>query len=335
MAKSYNIYGMGNALVDIVTEVSEAFLKENKIEKGLMTLIDEERQNQLIKAIDLKSSNIQCGGSAANTVIGAKQFGAKCFYSCKVASDEMGQFYLKDLTANGVASNLDGDSLSEGITGKCLVMTSSDADRTMNTFLGVTATYASNEIVESAIIDSEYLYIEGYLITSEDAREAMKAAKNIAEKNGVKTAITLSDPNMVTFFNNEMKEVIGEGVDLLFCNLEEAQLFTGTDNLEDAKIGLKKYAKSFAITQGPDGATIFDGNEFVKIDAFPTEAVDSNGAGDLFAGSYLAAISQGKSVCEAGSIASRASSAVVSKFGPRLSNEQVSEIQNSVAQAGA
>ncbi|MCH6258471.1 adenosine kinase [Puniceicoccaceae bacterium K14] len=329
MAKTYNIYGMGNALVDIVTEVSESFIEQHKIEKGLMTLIDEERQNQLVEAINLEASNLQCGGSAANTVIGAKQFGANCFYSCRVASDEMGQFYMKDLTQNGVSTNLSSDTLPEGATGKCLVMTSSDADRTMNTFLGITADYSSTEIVESAIADSDYLYIEGYLIAAEGARVAMKEALEVAQKNQVKTAITLSDPNMVTFFNNEMKDVIGKGVDLLFCNEEEAKLFTGTGDLESAKEALKKYAKSFAVTEGPSGATVFDGNEFIKIEAYPTNAVDTNGAGDLFAGAYLAAITQGQSPKEAGQLASKAASQVVAQFGPRLSNEQATSIKES------
>ncbi|MBC2606446.1 adenosine kinase [Pelagicoccus albus] len=322
MAKKYNVYGMGNALVDIVTEVDDGFFAANEIEKGLMTLVDETRQTALLTAIDLENADKQCGGSAANTVIGAAQFGARSFYSCKVANDELGRFYLTDLIANGADTNLKEDALPEGITGKCLVMTTADAERTMNTFLGVTADYSENEIDEAALADSEYLYIEGYLITSTNGVAAMKAAKAFAEESGVKVALTFSDPAMVKYFGEPMKEVVGDGVDLLFCNEEEAMLFTGTESIPEAVEALKTSAKNFALTLGPKGALVWDGAALIEIAPVPTKAVDTNGAGDLFAGAFLYGITSGLSHQEAGDLASRASSAVVGKFGPRLSMEQ-------------
>ena len=316
---------MGNALVDIVTEVSEQFVSEHAIEKGLMTLVDEERQHQLVNAIHLASSDRQCGGSAANTIIGAAQFGAFCYYSCKVANDEMGDFYHKDLTSNGVSTNLSPGNHEAGITGKCLVMTTPDAERTMNTFLGITATYSPNEICEPALKDSEYLYIEGYLVTGDSSRDAMKAAKSFAEANGVKTALTFSDPSMVKYFKEPMTEVVGAGVDLLFCNEEEAMLFTETETVAQAKEALKAVAKTFVITLGAEGALVFDGSEEISIEPFPTKAIDTNGAGDLFAGAFLYGITNGKSFAEAGKLASLAASLVVAKFGPRLQASQAKQ----------
>ncbi len=322
MAKKYNIYGMGNALVDIVTEVDDAFFAANEIEKGVMTLVDEDRQGTLVSAIDLDAADKQCGGSAANSIIGAAQFGASTYYSCKVANDELGQFYLTDLKANGSDTNLTADSLPEGITGKCLVMTTPDAERTMNTFLGVTSTYSPEQIDEAALADSEYLYIEGYLVTSPTGVEAMKAAKAKAESLGVKAALTFSDPAMVKYFGDAMKEVIGDGIDLLFCNEEEAMTYTGTETIPAAVEAMKAVAKQFVVTLGPDGALVWDGQSEIKIAPVPTEAVDTNGAGDLFAGAFLYGITNGLSHADSGALASRASSAVVSKFGPRLSKEQ-------------
>ena len=313
---------MGNALVDIVTEVDDAFFNAHSIEKGLMTLVDEERQAELVGAIDLSSSSMKCGGSAANTMIGASQFGSSCFYSCKVANDDMGRFYLKDLTSNGIDTVLTNGNLANGITGKCLVMTTADAERTMNTFLGITANYGKSEIDAVALTDSEYLYIEGYLVTSDSAREAILESRRIADENGVKTALTFSDPSMVKYFKDQMDEVVGSGVDLLFCNEEEAMLYTGTDSIEGAKEALKAKAKRFSITLGPKGATIFDGESFIDIDPFPTNAVDTNGAGDLFAGAFLYGITGNLSYAEAGRLASKASSKVVSQFGPRLEASQ-------------
>ncbi|MDN5215780.1 adenosine kinase [Fulvivirgaceae bacterium BMA12] len=326
MSKKYHIYGLGNALVDIVTEVDDDFFRNHQVKKGVMTLVDETRQYQLFEAIHLPDSERQCGGSAANTIISASQFGSRCFYSCKIANDEMGLFYLQDLIANRIDTNLNGDGLDEGITGKCLVMTTLDAQRTMNTFLGITSNFSVKELDEQAISESQYIYIEGYLITSENGRQAMKAAKAMAEKHGIKTALTLSDPSIVQHFKKEMEEVVGDGVDLLFCNEEEACLFTDTNNILEARERLKYSAKKFAITLGANGASIFDGDTFVDIEPYRVQAVDTNGAGDMFAGAFLFGITHGHTCAESGKIASLASSKVVSKFGPRLNIEQIQEI---------
>ncbi|MDH5474640.1 MAG: adenosine kinase [Cyclobacteriaceae bacterium] len=328
MNKKFNIYGIGNALVDIVTEVTDDFLSENKVEKGLMTLIEEDRQNELYDVISSHDSNKQCGGSAANTIIAVSQFGGSSYYSCKVANDALGHFYLSDLRSNGVETNLTEDNLAEGITGKCLVMTTPDASRTMNTFLGITQTLSAEQIDIESLIDSDYLYIEGYLVTSENGVEAMKTAKQLAKENDVKIALTFSDPSMVKYFKSQMEEVVGEGVDLLFCNEEEAMLFTEMDNIVDAREELKKFAKRFAITLGENGATIFDGDTFIDIEPYKVEAIDTNGAGDLFAGAFMYGITNGHSYAEAGKIASLASSKVVTKYGPRLEENQAKEIIN-------
>ena len=326
MSKKYNVFGIGNALVDIVTEVNDQFLLEHNIEKGFMTLVDEESQSRISKAINMNNSNMQCGGSAANSIIAVAQFGGSSYYSCKVANDELGTFYRDDLKANGVDSNLQGHALENGITGKCLVMTTEDASRTMNTFLGITADYSRAQITEHALKDSEYLYSEGYLVTSENGQDAMRHSKKIAEENGVKTALTFSDPSMVKYFKEPMESVVGSSVDLLFCNEEEAMLYTGKDNLLEARDALKKDAKRFVITQGSNGAMIYDGDTFVDIEPYKVRAIDTNGAGDLFAGAFLAGITNGRSFADAGKLASLASSKVVTQFGPRLDLLQAKDI---------
>ncbi len=328
--KKYDVYGIGNALVDIVTEVDDSFLTTHNVEKGLMTLVDEERQHKLVEAIHLPNSNMQCGGSAANSIIAVSQFGGKSYYSCRVAKDEMGKFYLNDLNENGVDTNLTIESAPHGITGKCLVMTTPDANRTMNTFLGITSTFSKNELSESALKDSKYLYMEGYLVPGESGQLAMKYAKKRAEEHGVKVALTFSDPSMVKYFKPQMEEIVGASVDLLFCNEEEAMLFTSKDNLEEAREELKKAAKKFAITQGSNGAMIFDGDTFIDIEPYKVHAIDTNGAGDMFAGAFLYAITNGHSYAEAGKLASLASSKVVSKFGPRLEWHEAKEVIKSL-----
>jgi sugar/nucleoside kinase (ribokinase family) len=324
--KTYNVYGIGNALVDLEASVTDEFFKKNNIDKGLMTLVEEDRQDHLLQELSDLDFKKACGGSAANTIIAVSQFGGKSFYSCKVADDDFGHFYLADMRENGVDVNLNENNLTSGITGKCMVMVTPDAERTMNTFLGITSTFSKDELVLDKIKNSEYLYVEGYLVTSPTGQEAAVQAVKVARENNVKTALTFSDPNMVQFFKDNFMAIIGDGVDLLFCNEVEALTFTGMDSILDAREELKKYAKTFAITLGSNGATVFDGDTFIDIGPYKVEALDSNGAGDMFAGAFLYGITNGHTYASSGKLASLAASKVVSQFGPRLQLGQSRDI---------
>ncbi len=200
----------------------------------------------------------------------------------------------------------------------------------MNTYLGISETVSSHELDHGAIAQSQYVYLEGYLVTSDSGRAAAIDLRQAAERQGVKTALSLSDPAMVEFFRDGLNDMIGDGVDLLFCNQAEAQGFTGTQSLEEAAEALKKVAKSFAITCGAEGALIYDGQQSLQIAPHPITAIDSNGAGDMFAGAFLYAICHDYSWQQAGDLASLASATVVSQFGPRLAPAQHREIQQQV-----
>jgi sugar/nucleoside kinase (ribokinase family) len=330
MTKKYDVYGIGNALVDMEFEVHDDFFITNKIDKGLMTLVDEARQNELLKALGGFPLKQQCGGSAANTIIAIAQFGGKGFYSCKVADDAKGDFYYQDLIDSGVATNLQTQKREQGITGKCLVLVTPDAERTMNTFLGITSNLSEHEVDPEAIKNSKYMYMEGYLVASPTGRQAAVRAREIAEAHGVKTALTFSDVNMVKFFKDGLQEMIGKGVDLLFCNESEALQFVGTTQLVVAREELKKIAKSFVITRGENGAMIWDGTTFVDIEPYAVKAVDSNGAGDMYAGAFLYGLTHQHTHASSGKLASMAASKVVSQYGPRLKWHQTQEIKNLV-----
>jgi sugar/nucleoside kinase (ribokinase family) len=324
--KMFDVYGIGNAIVDIVTEVDHDFFEKNEIEKGVMTLVDEKRQHHLMKVIDMNRSRMSGGGSAGNTVVAINQFGGKSFYSCLVAKDELGKFFLDDLKRNGVVTNLTHEKCPDGITGKCLVMTSPDAERTMNTFLGVSSFLSPKHLDEQAIKNSTYVYLEGYLVASPKGLEAMKEAKRIAVQHNVQVALTFSDASMVKYFSTQMEEIVGKGVDLLFCNEEEAMIFTGTDSLAEAREKLKQVSKKFVITLGANGALVFDGDTFIQIEANKVRAIDTNGAGDMFAGAFMYGITHNHSYADSGKLASLASSRVVSQSGPRLTPEQSRKI---------
>ncbi len=322
----YDVYAIGNAIVDIVTEVEYDFFEKNEVEKGVMTLVDEKRQQHLMKAIEMDKSKITGGGSAGNTVTAVSQFGGSSFYSCLVAKDELGKFFLEDLQNNGVETNLVYDQLPIDHSGRCLVMTSPDAERTMNTFLGVNSFFSPEHLDESAIKNSTYVYMEGYLVASPKGLEAMKETKRLAEHHKVSTALTFSDPSMVKYFSKQMEEIVGASVDLLFCNEEEAMIFTGTDDILQAREKLKDVAKRFVMTLGKNGALVFDGDTFIQIEPYQVLAVDSNGAGDMFAGAFMYAITHGHSFAEAGKLASLASSKVVGQWGPRLQTAIIQKI---------
>ncbi len=324
--KKYDVYGIGNAIVDIVTEVDHDFFAKNNVEKGVMTLVDEKRQLELMSAIDMKSSKMTGGGSAANTVVAVNQFGGKSFYSLLVAHDDFGKFFLDDLKWNGVDTNLKFEDCPEGHTGRCLVMTSPDAGRTLNTFLGVSSFLSTRHLDEQAIKSSTLIYLEGYLVASPKGLEAMKEAKKIAEHAKVDVALTFSDPSMVKYFSNQMEEIVGASVDLLFCNDEEALIFTGTSSISEARQKLRQVAKKFVITLGANGALIYDGDTFINIEPYKVEAIDTNGAGDMFSGAFIYGITHEHSFAEAGKLASLAASKVVTQFGPRLETLQVKKV---------
>ncbi len=333
---TYHIYGIGAALVDTEIDVSDQDLVQLDIPKGHMTLVDADRQQQLVDYLagHMMHSKRASGGSAANTIIAASYFGARAFYSCKVANDDNGSFYLNDMQAAGVACNFYdhigvGDSVNNS-TGKCLVLITPDAERTMLTHLGISETLCRRALDHAAVARSQFAYIEGYLVTSPTGRAAAIELRETAEKHGVKTALSLSDPGMVEFFGDGLREMLGNGVDLLFCNEHEAQGFTGTDNTQAAAEKLKQYATTFAITCGAHGALVFDGSDMHAIEPHAVKAVDTNGAGDMFAGAFLYAITHGYSYRDAGRLASRASAEVVSSYGPRLPAKKHAVIRQAV-----
>lgn len=329
MAK-YDVYGVGNALVDTEFEVPDSFFEEHGIEKGLMTLVSHEEQahrvNILKESCSVKKQS--GGGSAGNTMYALSQFGAKGFYACKVANDETGDFFLEQLGQNNIATNI--ATREDGTSGKCLIMVSPDAERTMNTYLGISETLSIEDIDFDVVLESEYVYLEGFLVTSATAKAAIKEIKAFAEKHNIKTALTFSDPAVVQYFKDDVNDVLGDGIDLLFCNEQELALWADTDDFEAGCALMQSKAKQFVVTRGPDGAVVFDGEKYISVPGNPVDAIDTNGAGDLFAGSFLYGITQGNDFTTSAKLACLASSKVVTKFGPRLDSAQHAEIKQEI-----
>ncbi len=320
---NYGIYAIGAALVDTEIQVNDHDLKTMGIDKGLMTLVDSNRLQELIEQMPdkLAVSKLACGGSAANSAIAAQYFGTSTYFSCQVANDEQGTFYANDLLRAGVATQALKDA-RDGITGKCLVLITPDAERTMNTHLGISESLSVDNIDTQALAASRFAYIEGYLVTSQTGKPAAIRVREEAQKHNVKVAVSLSDPGIVEYFREGLQEIIGDGIDLIFCNEAEALAFSQSTKLEDAIDALKRVSKCFVITRGSEPTLVFDGNEVISVAAQNVKAIDTNGAGDMFAGAFLAAHQQGHSFTQAAEFANKAAAQVVSQYGPRLQPEQ-------------
>lgn len=325
----YDLFAIGNALVDTEIEVSADFLSDLGIAKGLMTLIDESRHNQIAKAIAGSSHQRSCGGSAANTTIAAAQLGAKTYYNCKVAADESGEFYLTDLLKNGVDTNLVTSTTKEQ-TGKCFVFITPDADRSMLSYLGVTETLSVQELNRDLLKQSRCLYMEGYLVTSATGRAAAIEARQIAEMQKIKTALTFSDPGVLSHFKAGFHEMLGSrGVDLLFCNESEAKAFSGSSEFLAVSDPLLTVASTVCVTRGPKGAVVFQkGQDPIEVEAPQVKAIDTNGAGDAFAGGFLYSFLQSQAdLRSAALLGVQVASELVTEFGARLSPERIQKVK--------
>ncbi len=327
-----DLFAIGNALIDQEFKVSDDFLIQQNLQKGTMQLTDGETQanlyNNLLKTQSYKGQ--ASGGSAANTTVAFSALGGSAFYACRVGNDELGSIYLNGLNDAGITTST--KSISEGVTGTCMVLVSEDSERTMHTYLGITAELTDEQIDFTPLNTAKWLYIEGYLSTSDTARLAVKQAREIAKANGVKIALTLSDPAMVQYARQGLNELLDDGVDLLFCNEQEALMYTETDNIDAALAKLKLLSQSVVITLSSKGALISNSQNTFTVAGREVVAVDTNGAGDAFAGSFLYALNAGLNEKAAAEIAVLISSQVVAQFGPRLAVHQYTELLNTFNQ---
>ena len=326
--KKYNVFGIGNALVDCVYMVDDKFLDDNNIEKGLMTLVDEKKQKSIIEKIKNFDSVIQSGGSVTNSVYTLSQLGGSGYVSVLVAEDEFGKIYLSDLKNSNVSTGGTTYTTGDGMTGSCLVLTTPDAERTMNTCLSISSNFSIKNINLVDLKSSEYLYIEGYLVTSDVAMEAVHQSIEFSSKNDVKIALTFSDLAMVKYFKDNFKSILNNRVDLLFCNEDEAKTFSESNSLNDSIKYLGKLSSTLVVTLGKNGSLIYHNGEKITIDPYPTKAVDTVGAGGTFAGAFLYGITNGLSLKKSGELASLLSSKVVSKIGPRLEKDDILSNKN-------
>ncbi|QDT13669.1 adenosine kinase [Planctomycetes bacterium K23_9] len=317
MAK-YDVFGVGNALVDIQARVPDSVLTELEIDKGIMTLVDDARQADVLGKLHGAKLSRCAGGSAANTIVALAEFGGTAAFVGKIGNDETGEFFLKDMRDLGVTIDV---KPSDAPSGTCAVLITEDAQRTMLTNLGASATLGVDDIHEQLIKDSEYVYIEGYLLPGPDTKAAAYKAIDIAKKNNVKVAFTASDPFLVNMLKDEIWELITGPVDLFFCNEEEAKSLTGESDPIQCAAKIHEHCDNVALTLGPKGSIVMHGGEALPIEGVEISALDTTGAGDMYAGALLYGITNGMNWKQAGHLASHAAARVVAQMGARLEHK--------------
>ncbi|MGE3315284.1 MAG: adenosine kinase [Planctomycetaceae bacterium] len=312
---TYDVFGVGNALVDIQAQVSDDVVAELKFPKGIMTLVDEATQQRVLAALDGQPIHRCAGGSAANTTIGVADLGGKAAYAGKVANDILGNFCLDDMRRMGVTIEVPP---AQGSTGTCVVLITEDAQRTMLTNLAVSATLSEADIDEKEIRKAKYVYVEGYLFAGPTTRTAALKAIELAKKNNVKVAFTVSDPFLINNHRDEFWKLIEGPVDLLFCNLEEARALTGKHDPIECAQEIHRHAENVALTLGANGSILMHSGEAIPIEGVPVEAIDTTGAGDMYAAGLLYGITCGLTWKQAGHVASHAAARIVAQLGARL-----------------
>ena len=316
MGKKFNVFGMCNALFDIQAEVSDEKLATLGVSKGAMMLLSDEEQRKIIGTVYTDIVNTEAGGSGANTMIGVAQLGGTACLTSRVGKDEHGRLYSEGLASQGVQPNL---GQGDGDTGISLILISPDAERTMLTYLGMSRDIRVEDVNMTDLKNSEYLYITGYLWDMDNQQECVLKAMQEANNAGVKVAFSLSDPFCVGRHKEVFLKLLADHVDVVFANGEEAKMLTGeVDEIVAAQKLATLSGGLAAVTLGSRGAVLAEGETVHEIAGYKVTALDTTGAGDMYAAGILYGLTHGLPLHVTGKIAAYCAAQVVAKVGPRL-----------------
>ena len=318
MDKRYDVFGIGNAIVDTEVQVEDLLLSTHGLQKGIMTLVSAEEQVALLDGLAGYEQHGAAGGSVANTMVGLAQYGGSAFFSGKIGDDISGALYRESLAEVGV--EFDGEPTNGAPTGTCLILVTPDGERTMQTSLGAAAEIDTPDVDLDRIAASKFAYVEGYLFGSPTGSKAAIASMEAAKNAGVTVSLTLSDPGMTEFFIEQFRNATREYVDLLFCNQFEAMIYAGVKDRDEAIKILGKDASRVFMTCGGDGSLVYDNGEITRVPGYSVPVVDTTGAGDIYAAGVLYGLARGMDNATSGKLGSFASARVVSRIGPRLSD---------------
>lgn len=314
-ATRFDVLGIGNALVDVLSHESEDFIATHDLTKGAMTLIEDERVEELYAAMSQRTE--MSGGSAGNTLVGVASFGGRAAYMGRVHDDELGAVFAHDMASLGV--DFSSPRASDGpATGRCLITVTPDAQRTMNTYLGASSLLGPDHLDLDLVRASSVTFLEGYLFDREEAKAAYRAATEAAHEADREVALTLSDGFCVDRHRDDFVALIDEGVDILFANADEITRLYQVDEVDDAVAKVRGRCRIACITLGRKGSLVVAGDETHEIPAHevPTR-VDTTGAGDLYAAGFLYGYTQEMDLDSCGRLGSIAAAAVIGHTGAR------------------
>lgn len=326
-SKPIDVFGVGNALVDILALVDDDFIRKHDLNRGSMTLMDAQRQGGLLHDLEHQDLKLRSGGSAANTTIAIAQSGGSAFYSSKVSSDPNGEFYRQDMESAGIRFEVAPAPGTSGPTGTCVVLTTPDAERTLCTNLGVSTTLAPTDIDADRLKSCQYSYVEGYLWDAPEPRKACIETMEQSKRHGVKVSLTFSDAFLVDRFGDDLRRASSEYCDVLFCNADEVRRLCELESLQACAAKIGELVDLAFITDGANGCLVVERQQIVSVPGFPVKAVDTLGAGDAFAGGVLFGLTHGFSAVRSARWGNYLGSRVVQIYGPRLEESQADRIE--------
>jgi sugar/nucleoside kinase (ribokinase family) len=309
-----DVVGIGNALVDVLSHETDQFVADHGLVKNAMTLIGPERAEELYAAM---GPGIEMsGGSAANTIAGVASFGGRSAYLGRVYDDQLGAVFAHDLRAQGVTFN-NKPAVEGPATGRCLIVVTPDAHRTMNTCLGASAFFGPPDVDADLVRSGKVTFLEGYLFDRPESKEAYWVASAYAREAGRKVALTLSDLFCVERHHDDFLPLVRERVDILFANEAEACALWGCDEVGAAVERARAEVAVACITMSEKGSVVVAGPETHEVPAHPVKVVDTTGAGDLYASGFLYGYTTGRPLAECGDLGSQAAAEVISHIGAR------------------
>ncbi|MEZ6000583.1 adenosine kinase [Hyphomonas sp.] len=311
----YDVVGLGNAIVDVLSRADEVFLAEWGIHKNAMNLIEEPRAHELTEVA--KDPLYTSGGSGANTIAGLASFGASAAYIGKVADDELGAQFKREMEAGGVP--FPTPPLTDGpATARSIIFVTEDGHRSMNTFLGASVLFSKEDVDADVVKAGGILYLEGYLFDKDEAKEAFIFAAETAKASGRKVALTLSDRFCVDRHRPSFLQLVRNNVDILFANEEELLALYETEDFDAAMAALQADTAVAAVTRSEKGSVVIGDGEPIAVEAVPVkEVVDTTGAGDQYAAGFLFGMSRGLPLATCARLGHIAAAEVISHFGPR------------------
>ena len=312
---AYDVVGLGNAIVDVLSSVDDAFVAAHDLPRGSMTLIDSDRAQRLQRETG-ESVEIS-GGSAANTVVGVASFGGRAAFVGKLRDDALGDSFARDIRAQGVRFDTPRAADGPG-TGRCLVFVTPDAQRTMCTFLGAAGGLGPGDVDPNLVADARIAYLEGYLWDPPAAREACYEAARIAREAGRKVALSLSDPFCVDRHREDLRAFVADSADILFANEAELLSLYEAEDFGAGVAAVRDRVPVAALTRSEKGSVVVAGGEAHAVAAEPVaRVVDTTGAGDLYAAGFLHALAAGREPAEAARLGGVAAAEVIGHFGAR------------------